>query len=344
MPRKRKTSLWPMAFFKVSRTRSFAQLGKAAKSVTRALRVVRPVVKTPRGAGLWSAGAAVGPAGLRRYHLLLPPGLRAGERLPLLVMLHGCAQDANGFALSTRMNRLAVQQRFAVLYPEQDRHANLQVCWNWYETDSGLAFREAATVLAMIDQVCLLPALDRERVAVAGLSAGASMAALLASRYPARFAAVAMHSGVPPGAAHSTASALRAMRGHASAPGSTTLSALPPLLVIHGSADTVVAPSNAVAAAQLWAESAGAAPAASRVVRRGQRRPMTVTDFKQRGRLVATLCEIVGLGHAWSGGAAGQPFSDASGPDASRMIWSFALRQFGLVRTVEQTVAAGLQA
>ena len=29
------------------------------------------------------------------------------------------------------------------------------------------------------------------------------------------------------------------------------------------------------------------------------------------------------LGHAWSGGAAGQPFSDALGPDASRLAWAF---------------------
>ncbi|MBT9457683.1 MAG: phospholipase [Burkholderiaceae bacterium] len=332
MGRRRKTPLWPMAFLKV------------AKSMGRALRLVRPVAKAPRGAGLWSAGMALGPAGMRRYRLLLPPGLGVGERLPLLVMLHGCTQDANGFALSTRMNRLAVQQRFAVLYPEQDRHAHLQGCWNWYETDGGLAYREAATVLAMIDQVCLLPTIDRSRAAVAGLSAGASMAALLASRYPARFCAVAMHSGVPPGAAHSTASALRAMRGHAPAPSKTPLTALPPLLAIQGTADTVVAPGNALAAAQLWAEAAGAQPGASRVLRRGQRRPMTVTDFKQRGRLAVTLCEIQGLGHAWSGGAAGQPLSDASGPDASRMIWSFALRQFGPVRTVDRTVTEHLQA
>jgi poly(3-hydroxybutyrate) depolymerase len=37
---------------------------------------------------------------------------------------------------------------------------------------------------------------------------------------------------------------------------------------------------------------------------------------------------VAGLGHAWSGGAAGQPFSDAQGPDASRMAWAFAARQF----------------
>jgi poly(3-hydroxybutyrate) depolymerase len=38
---------------------------------------------------------------------------------------------------------------------------------------------------------------------------------------------------------------------------------------------------------------------------------------------------VAGLGHAWSGGAAGQPYSDPKGPDAARMVWAFALRQFG---------------
>jgi hypothetical protein len=55
---------------------------------------------------------------------------------------------------------------------------------------------------------------------------------------------------------------------------------------------------------------------------------MSVTDFKRRGKVVATLVAVDGLAHAWSGGAASQPFSDGKGPDASRMAWSYALRQF----------------
>ena len=287
----------------------------------------------PRGSGAWTSGVALGPAGARRYRLLTPPGVRASQQLPLIVMLHGCGQDANAFALSTRMNALAVRRHFMVLYPEQDRLANLQGCWNWYDTDSRRAFREAATILAVIDQVGLLRRVDTSRIAVAGLSAGASMAALLASRYPARFRAVAMHSGVAPGMAHSSMSAVRAMHGRAqtAAPESASPEAAapwPPLLVIHGSADRVVAPSNGEAAAQRWAEAAGARRAPSRMVQRGQRRAMTLTDFKRTGRTAVTLCNVAGLGHAWSGGAAGQPFSDSSGPDASAMIWSFASRQF----------------
>jgi len=35
---------------------------------------------------------------------------------------------------------------------------------------------------------------DRDRIAIAGLSAGASMAALLVTRHPGRFKALMMHS------------------------------------------------------------------------------------------------------------------------------------------------------
>ena len=93
---------------------------------------------------------------------------------------------------------------------------------------------------------------DLSRVAVAGLSAGASMAALLAALYPTRFCAVAMHSGVAPGTAESAANALAAMRGTRDAqlpdawpalptamtdtglPAAPQGLRLPPLLVLHG--------------------------------------------------------------------------------------------------------------
>ena len=281
------------------------------------------------------SGIAFAAAGARRYHLFKPPDMTLFERLPLVVMLHGCGQDANAFAISTRMNRIAARERFLVLYPEQDRLANPQLCWNWYEIRSRRAYGEAAIIRAAIDQVCLLYPVDPHRVGIAGLSAGAGMAALLATRYPDRFKAVAMHSGVPPGIADSTASAIRAMRGRAPAPAAdpaaptaAATAGWPPLLVIHGSMDRVVSASNAAAAARLWAAAAGVVDETVRRVQRGARYPMTVTDFGLRNRPAATLCEIDGLGHAWSGGPATERFSDPRGPDASRLVWAFMSRRF----------------
>jgi len=287
----------------------------------------------PPGAGQWLTGMAMGPGGMRRWRLYRPPDVKFGERLPLMVMLHGCRQDAKSFATSTRMNGIAARERFLVLYPEQDRAANAQGCWNWYDTSAGRAYGEAASIMSAIDQVCVLYSADRDRVAVAGLSAGASMAALLAIRQPQRFRAVIMHSGIPPGTAHSTLSAVGAMYGVRTtkplpAKPATAPATLPPLLVIHGGKDTVVAPNNGLAAVQVWAEAAGARAGAQRAVQRGKRHATLVTDFKHRGATVATLVDVPTLGHAWSGGAAKQAYSDGLGPDASRMAWRFAAKQF----------------
>jgi poly(hydroxyalkanoate) depolymerase family esterase len=289
--------------------------------------------KPPRGEGDWVAGISIGRTGARKFRLYRPPGVLPGERLPLLVMLHGCGQDAKSFAESTRMNRTAARNRFLVLYPEQDRYANAQGCWNWFDTRSGRAQGEAELIMRAIDQVCSLYAADRERIAVAGLSAGASMAAFLVTQHPGRFKALMMHSGIAPGAAHSTLSAIGAMHGRRvprplDASAETMAQAWPPLLVIHGREDGVVSSVNAHAAVQVWADASGASASDAREVRRGQRYPMTVTDFKRKRETVAQLVQVDRLGHAWSGGAANQRFSDGRGPDASRMLWAFAARQF----------------
>ena len=338
MRRRPRKSAWAKLFERgvASATRNVVAAGTRALQQAWAPALARRA--PPPGAGSWLPGLALGPAGARRFRLYRPSGLRFGDKLPLLVMLHGCGQDANSFATSTRMNRIAERERFIVLYPEQDRLANAQGCWNWFDTARGRAQAEAASILQAIDQVCLLHPVDRACIAVAGLSAGASMAALLVTRHPGRFKAVAMHSGIAPGAAHSSLSALRAMRGHRANPALATPAMAsmprvmaqdwPPLLVIHGAADRVVSPDNGPAAAAAWADAAGAHGGKARRVQRGQRYPMTVTDFEHQGSRVATLVQIDRLAHAWSGGAATQPFGDPYGPDASRLVWAFAARRF----------------
>ena len=326
--RGRATAAWVKAFNRGLRT-----MARAASVRPRAARGLRPPRVAPSGDGDWLPGLAMGPAGARRYRLYRPPALQPGEQLPLLVMLHGCGQDAAGFAASTRMNALARRERFLVLYPEQDRLASAQRCWNWYDTRSGRAHGEVALIMSAIDQVCLLYPVDSARIALAGLSAGASMAALLATRHPDRFQALVMHSGIAPGVADSTATALAAMRGQRLPvprvdPPAQVHERWPPLLVIHGSRDPVVSPRHGPAVARQWADRAGATSGAPRAVQRGQRHPQTVTDFKHQGRTVATLVDVARLGHAWSGGAASRPFSDPQGPDASRMAWAFVSRQF----------------
>ena len=341
MARRSTASVFARAYQRNLRALTKVTLSNSKRIAGRVQRAAAQRLKPPPGKGDWLSGMAVGAGGARGYHLFRPADLqlKPGEKLPLMVMLHGCGQSGRDFAASTRMNALAVRQRFLVLYPEQDRLAHPQGCWNWYERRSGKADAEAATLMAAVDQACVLYPADRDSVAVVGLSAGASMAALLATRYANRFRAVVMHSGVAPGAARSSATALGAMRGKNVPPMPTTavgkamgaaavFATLPPMLVLHGDADAVVAPSNAVSSAVVWATALGAKPGPPRGMQRGKRRAMRVTDFKRKGRTLVTLCEIAGLGHSWSGGASALMFSDPTGPDATRMTWAFAAAQF----------------
>ena len=71
-------------------------------------------------------------AGARAYKLYVPRS-DAGERMPLIVMLHGCTQSPHDFAAGTQMNALAEEHRFVVAYPEQAANANGSKCWNWLQ-------------------------------------------------------------------------------------------------------------------------------------------------------------------------------------------------------------------
>jgi poly(hydroxyalkanoate) depolymerase family esterase len=315
--------------------RAVSEGKKAVKRTARSVIAAHKADSRASIGGIWGTGVATGAAGIRRYRIFIPAGLSKPNVYPLVIMLHGCGQSATDFAASTRMNHFAALYGFMVLYPEQDRLANAQACWNWFDKRNGRARLEAASIVAALDHACRLHPIDTRRVAIAGLSAGASMAALTALHFPQRFAAVVMHSGVEPACANSSATALAAMRGHYRLAGtlpSDIPMALPAMLVIQGSADPVVRKANGMRAVQAWAARTQALPGSAKVVRRGKRYPFTTMDwFAARIGLQVTLSEISGLGHAWSGGAASQAYSDAEGPDASRMVWAFAQRQFRLV-------------
>ncbi|MFZ6655844.1 alpha/beta hydrolase family esterase [Undibacterium sp. TJN19] len=335
MTKRMAKTLWNTPFKRILSKITKTATSKGAKAITKLLKGTpkkgkpAPVKPRPTLKANWEPGITFGMTGARRYRLYRPASLRRNERLPLMVMLHGCGQDAEALAASSKMNQIATRERFLVVYPEQERLANAQACWNWYDTRSGRAQREASSIEAVIDQVCQLQPVDSDRIVLCGLSAGASMAALIATSRPERFRVIAMHSGITTGVAHSTATALMAMRGRklAAKPLSTDMQ-LPALLVIQGDKDRVVAPTNGAQAAQQWATQCGAKPGKSRIVQRGARYATSITDYRIRGKLVVTFCEVQGLDHAWSGGAAGHAYSDPKGPDASGMIWAFAKKQF----------------
>ena len=133
------------------------------------------------------------------YRLYLPP--RADDRLlPVIVMLHGCTQDAADFATGTAMNELAAQHGCIVVYPEQQARSNSMRCWNWFEPSHQHRGRgEPAMIAALAADVVQRCQGDPRRVYVAGLSAGGAMAAVVAQLYPGVFAGVGGESGLAAG-------------------------------------------------------------------------------------------------------------------------------------------------
>lgn len=307
---------------------------------------VTPEPKPATGGDVFTSGSFRNAAGQRGYKLYVPPG--AGQRpMPLVVMLHGCTQDADDFAAGTDMNAAAKEQGFYVLYPAQSREANPQKCWNWFKHNHQQAGRGEPSILAdMTRYIISENAIDTRRVYVAGLSAGGAMAAILASAYPELYAAAGVHSGLAAGAAKDLPGALSAMKGMGiggaglpgaglSAAGVPTASAFPargaagasgravPTIVFHGDRDTTVHPVNANA---VIAASAGADAQleTQRVPGTNRGRDSTRRVYRNAaGNVVAEYWEVHGAGHAWAGGSALGSYTDATGPDATKEMLRF---------------------
>jgi poly(hydroxyalkanoate) depolymerase family esterase len=132
--------------------------------------------------------------------------------MPLVVMLHGCDQDAEVFAEMTGMNLLAARYGFGVAYPEQSDHPLR--CWRWYEPAHQVRGQgEPAAIVSVVDAIAARRdvTIDHSRIYIAGLSAGASMATIVAATYPDVFAALAVVAGVPYGAASDCLGAFNVM-------------------------------------------------------------------------------------------------------------------------------------
>ena len=271
-----------------------------------------------------------------------PPATPADPRAPLLVLLHGCTQDADDFARGTRMDRLARERGVAVLYPEQSTAANATRCWNWFEPGHQARGRgEPALLAALIEQTVRDRDLDPERVFVAGISAGGAMAAILAASYPDRIAAVASHSGVPFGAARGLEEALGVLDGSVESPPhdlpETLLAQMGerarpvPMLVLHGERDEVVSPRNADWFAAQWSRYLARVTGAPTVeelnpLRQGAGPGTRIRVLKGiSGELYFEMWRIAELGHAWSGGSEEGSYTDPAGPDASRIVMEFFL-------------------
>ena len=263
-------------------------------------------------------------AGSRKYKLYIPSGY-CGANLPLVIMLHGCRQSPNDFAVGTRMNQLAEEQICLIAYPEQSVTANFAKCWNWFSAGNQSRDRGEPSLIAGITrQIMREFAVDVRRVYIAGLSAGGAAAAVMGSVYPDLYSAIGVHSGLACGTAKDLPSAFAAMRQGGIIPSGAAKRPLP-AIVFHGDRDHAV---SSVNADQIIAQ-AGAMTGYKTTTRRGQSPggiDYTCTIHSDgRGHTVLEQWRIHGTGHAWSGGSPDGSYTEPRGPHASREILRFFL-------------------
>jgi poly(hydroxyalkanoate) depolymerase family esterase len=259
------------------------------------------------------------PGNLRaRYYL--PEGLEGP--VPLVVVLHGCTQDAAVYDHGSGWSTLADRHGFALLFPEQQRANNPMLCFNWFSAeDTRRGGGEAASIRAMIDAMNSVHPIDPARVFVTGLSAGGAMAAVMLATYPETFAAGAILAGVAYGCAGSVGEAFECMAGR----GTSGLADLalavrraskhhgpwPRVQIWQGSADRTVVPGNAESLVGQWTQLHGrqGPPDRSDAVEGYPRR----TWLDARGEPLVEHYAITGMDHGVPLAAGGEDPLGAAG-------------------------------
>ena len=237
-----------------------------------------------------------------RYYV--PDGLETPAAL--VVVLHGCTQNAAGYDQGSGWSRLADRHGFALLFPEQTRANNPNLCFNWYTAnDSKRGMGEAASIRAMVDAMRAQYDIDPKRIYVTGLSAGGAMASVMLATYPELFAAGGIIAGIPYGCASGVAEAFQCMGGRGQAETADLAASVrrasphkgpwPRISVWQGSADRTVVPSNADAIVRQWTALHGldVDAARSETVEGYPRRVWTAAD----GTELIEEYEITGMAH-----------------------------------------------
>lgn len=270
--------------------------------------------------------------GEREYLLFVPKGYDSMPLpLPLIIMLHGCQQDAADFSLGTGMNVLAEQKGCLVAYPIQPNSASQKKCWNWYQPQHQQRdFGEPSSIAGITREIMTNYKVDATRVYVAGMSAGGAMAAVMIHTYPELYAAAGIHSGLPYGSAFNLLSALSAMKMGISVPFGlvaveTYKAQKRPLIVFHGDLDTTVVPSNS------WDLLKGFdrdnATVSEETTDSDEGGESTLSIMESNDGVAAEHWSVHGASHAWAGGDERGSYTDASGPDASAEMMRFFLTQ-----------------
>ncbi|APH59464.1 extracellular catalytic domain type 1 short-chain-length polyhydroxyalkanoate depolymerase [Granulibacter bethesdensis] len=257
--------------------------------------------------------------------LVYPPSSRQEKKpCPLLILLHGCGQNAEAFAASSGWIALAERLNAPLILPVQSRANHPAGCFHWFRPeDIGGNGREAISILSMIRHACTTYTVDPDRIHIAGLSAGAAMAASMLATYPDVFASGMLFAGLPVNVVKTPADALSLMKKGLSvysdeyletcarvlAP--STVARWPRVSIWHGLVDRAVSPLNAgLLARQFLSLHRLSHNMQAEILPEQAARPEGI-NWQRDGETLVSLHLVPGLGHAIP---TNQPWQAASDP------------------------------
>ena len=120
------------------------------------------------------------------------------DTAPMVVVLHGCSQFAKSAAELTGWNALADEYGFYVMYPQQHITNNPSHCFNWFknnEIERGKG--ECESIRQMVEYMQKKFKVDKKKIFITGMSAGAAMSVVMIATQPSVFKAAAVFAGGP---------------------------------------------------------------------------------------------------------------------------------------------------
>jgi polyhydroxybutyrate depolymerase len=139
----------------------------------------------------------------RTFHVHVPPNYDGSKPVPLVLLLHGHAQDGDEIARHSKLNDLADREGFIAVYPDATAWSGRER-WRAWDTDNGLLppgsdTNDVGFLRQIIESTEKNYKIDPKRIYMGGMSNGGMMTYRAAGELSDKLAAVAIISGAMSG-------------------------------------------------------------------------------------------------------------------------------------------------
>ncbi|MDP9139540.1 MAG: alpha/beta hydrolase-fold protein [Pseudomonadota bacterium] len=282
---------------------------------------------------LYETGNALGSMGYRVY---APPDLEG--RVPLFVHIHGANIDTADVQNQSRLNELASERGFVVVYPQEDPGRNAGIWDHEAAAAEGRDGRATSLIAQITREVMAMYPIDARRVFVGGISAGSGVAIVMAAQYPDLYTGLQAEGGDRYGTPFEDENESGRMIFEAMGDRARRI----PMMLSIGTLDPFGLTTNTNSVARHWLiahdwmddgaanDSIALTPAETRTGHDGKNYSVD-TYVDSQGCVLVERWLIQGMFHAYAGGAPAAIYdvtTDANAPNMREVAYDFFLDQY----------------